>query len=168
MLLCVFQILMRAFIILNFTAVQRRVLVWIRLCFNCYRLITSMDYILAYVRPKVQSEYGDSRAIPRESGGERKRERDKQKAEGEERGERNQWHLFFLLIASCFLLRTAGEVSARAWTEISLLSLSCLSALCLDSSFYFSPFWMSFICRVMIAGKAEDQRREAVINKTVC
>lgn len=69
---------------------------------------------------------------------------------------------FFLLIASCFLLRTAGKVSARAWTKnLSPLSLFCLSALCLDS-FYVSPFWMSFICRVIIAGKAQDWRQDHV------
>lgn len=51
------------------------------------------------------------------------------------------------------------------------LSPSCLSAPCLDSSFYFSPFWMSFICRVMIAGKGWGQRRghaKQPLTKTVC
>jgi len=44
---------------------------------------------------------------------------------------------------------------------------SCLSALCLYSSFYFFPFWMSFLCRVMIAKNGEDKKAHgAVINKT--
>lgn len=64
-----------------------------------------------------------------------------------ETGEGNQWHLLSLLIASSFLLRTAGKVSARAEAEISLLfPLPSLSSLCLDFHFISHP---SF---VLIAG----------------
>lgn len=68
-------------------------------------------------------------------------ERDKQNAVGEEGGINGIF--FFLLIASCILLRIAGKVSVSAWTEIYLsISTPCLiyfhlSALCLD--FYFTP-----------------------------
>lgn len=115
---------------------------------------------------EVQKKNSNSRVIPRESGW----ERDKQKAEGEEREERNQWLLFLLLIASCFLLRTAGKVSVRAWTEISLsLFLSCyLSVLFISSlSGLFFLFLPSLDVLHLQGGEGSAGDRVPVINRTV-
>lgn len=140
-----------------------------------------MDYILASV---CQRNGAKTVTVERSLGSQPAREKREINTRHRQRGEeRNQWHLFSLLIAFCFLLRTAGKVSLRAWTEISLsfpspvssfhLSLPLppsLLSLCYQLSvwtphFYFSPCWTSFLCRVMIAEKEEEWLCEAVITK---
>lgn len=81
-----------------------------------------------------------------------------------------------LLIASCILLRTAGKVSVRGWTEISLSIFLSRASPVSPTLAYLSPgsllpfpVWVSFICRVLIAGKVEEYKaHRAVINNTVC
>lgn len=123
-----FQILIRAYIISNSIAVQRGILFWIRLRFNCYRLITSMDYILASLCQRYRAK---TATVDWSLGSQGKREKEINRRHRERR--EKSMASFFLLIASRFLLRTAGKVSVRAWTEISLsVSLSCYLSLSLS------------------------------------
>lgn len=138
-------------IILNFPAVQRGVLLLIRLHFNCHRLTPSMDYI-SIGMPKVQSENRDSRMIPRERerGSEINR---RQRERGEER-EKSMASFFFPV--NCILL--SAEDSREGICRGLDGNLPPVSALQLISSLsglfiLFLPLWMSFICRVMIAGE---------------
>lgn len=86
-----------------------------------------MDYILASV---CQRNGAKTVTVERSLGSQPAREKREINTRHRQRGEeRNQWHLFSLLIAFCFLLRTAGKVSLRAWTEISLSFHSPVSSL---------------------------------------
>lgn len=96
-------------------------------------------------------------------GGKGKRQRWK---EGRGRKRRKSMPSFPLLIASSFMLRAAGKVSARAQVEISLLfPLSSLSAAGWTLHFISTSLSVLLFAKSWLLGRNKKWPRAAVINK---